>query len=513
MDSSLSITVTADISGLEAAMDAAATSVDSAAKGFASSFQRTGKDLESFADKIVDIERRKNEAILKGEEQLNASKLALGQESLGAFTDQAEKLAKKKYDADLAALKQEQAAGKISHAEFTASLALLDQQYANKKAQIFAETAEKQKQINAKELSDFVSAKQSELQQEIAARDEQFRMGAISASERAQSEQALTTKIQKEIDDRLEFDMAALDVDSAAYEAAERQKEKIDREFANRHRQITSEAASEEQQVWSRATQELMSAEDTLVRNILTKRQSLGADLLQLSGQLIQRELADDLKLWTQKALIALLGQERIKVTEQGGFLYNLLFNRQDVAQTQVAETAKTGAVVGGVAARTVAEKAGATQGLAAQATADSTAIMNSAYTGAAGAYSAVAQIPYIGPFIAPAAAVATFAGIMAFDVLTSMDVGAWELPSDMPAMLHKGEMVVPRDFASGLRANGGVGGEGVTFNTHYYPTINMRDPASLKELLQKGGSELFDAIQRGYRTGLPMRPSMAPSY
>jgi hypothetical protein len=71
--------------------------------------------------------------------------------------------------------------------------------------------------------------------------------------------------------------------------------------------------------------------------------------------------------------------------------------------------------------------------------------------------------------------------------------------------------MVVPQNFASGLRANGGMGGggDGVTFNTHYYPTINMRDPTSLKDMLQGSGAELFDAIQRGYRTGLPMRPSM----
>ena len=34
-----------------------------------------------------------------------------------------------------------------------------------------------------------------------------------------------------------------------------------------------------------------------------------------------------------------------------------------------------------------------------------------------------------------------------------------WEIPGTMPAMLHAGEMVVPADFASGLRDGKGLGG------------------------------------------------------
>jgi hypothetical protein len=58
-----------------------------------------------------------------------------------------------------------------------------------------------------------------------------------------------------------------------------------------------------------------------------------------------------------------------------------------------------------------------------------------------------------------------------------------------------------------------GGGGDGVTFNTHYYPTINMRDPASLKDMLQGSGAELFDsqssaATARDSRCDLPCAPS-----
>jgi hypothetical protein len=65
---------------------------------------------------------------------------------------------------------------------------------------------------------------------------------------------------------------------------------------------------------------------------------------------------------------------------------------------------------------------------------------------------------PVMGPFAAvPAAAsAATVAGM---EGLVSLDVGAWNVPQNMPAFLHAGEMVVPQNFASDLRDGGGVGG------------------------------------------------------
>jgi hypothetical protein len=51
--------------------------------------------------------------------------------------------------------------------------------------------------------------------------------------------------------------------------------------------------------------------------------------------------------------------------------------------------------------------------------------------------------------------------------------VGAWNVPQNMPAFLHAGEMVVPADFASGLRSGGSIGscGDMYTINVNAIDT------------------------------------------
>src|SRR5581483_5818863 len=56
------------------------------------------------------------------------------------------------------------------------------------------------------------------------------------------------------------------------------------------------------------------------------------------------------------------------------------------------------------------------------------------------GTYAAVAQIPYVGWILAPIAAGAAFAAVAAYEGLASLDVGAWNVPHDMVAQIHKGE-------------------------------------------------------------------------
>ena len=91
------------------------------------------------------------------------------------------------------------------------------------------------------------------------------------------------------------------------------------------------------------------------------------------------------------------------------------------------------------------------------------TQVMNDAKSAAAGAYNAVVGIPYVGPFLAPAAAGVAFAGVMAFAE------GGWDrVPSDQVAMIHKNEMVLPASIAEPVRqmaAAGGGGGQQIHFH------------------------------------------------
>lgn len=82
------------------------------------------------------------------------------------------------------------------------------------------------------------------------------------------------------------------------------------------------------------------------------------------------------------------------------------------------------------------------------------------AKSAATGAYSAVAGIPYVGPFLAPAAAAAAFAGTMAF----ASAEGGYDIPSGVNPVVqtHAREMILPAKQADAVRSmaeGGGAGG------------------------------------------------------
>jgi hypothetical protein len=75
--------------------------------------------------------------------------------------------------------------------------------------------------------------------------------------------------------------------------------------------------------------------------------------------------------------------------------------------------------------------------------------VTSAAAVGAANAAAATAAIPIIGPELAPAVAAATFAEIMAFAPLASYDKGG-PIKEDQIARVHKGEYVLTADQAAG---------------------------------------------------------------
>lgn len=99
---------------------------------------------------------------------------------------------------------------------------------------------------------------------------------------------------------------------------------------------------------------------------------------------------------------------------------------------------------------------------------------------------------------------------------LTPLATGAWNLPGDMPAMLHKGEMVVPAVHAEALREGKGLnwgssrssssgassssGGGGGGGDTHIY--INAVDARSIQNLLRSNAPAVTGAIVHQIRNG-----------
>lgn len=121
----------------------------------------------------------------------------------------------------------------------------------------------------------------------------------------------------------------------------------------------------------------------------------------------------------------------------------------------------------------------------------------------AAAAYSGV--YAYMSPVLGPAAAIpaaAAFASVAAMEGLVSLDVGAWNLGSDMVAQLHQGEMVVPQTFAQGLRDGAGLGG-----GDNYTININAIDTQTGTQFLRNNANQIASIISgqvRNFNSNLP---------
>jgi len=123
----------------------------------------------------------------------------------------------------------------------------------------------------------------------------------------------------------------------------------------------------------------------------------------------------------------------------------------------------------------------------------------------AAAAYSGV--FANLSPVLGPAAAVpaaAAYAAVAAMEGLVSLDVGAWNLGSDTVAQLHQGEMVIPQNFAQGLRDGGGFGGGG---GDNYTININAIDTQTGTQFLRNNASQIASIISgqvRNFNGNIP---------
>jgi hypothetical protein len=195
-------------------------------------------------------------------------------------------------------------------------------------------------------------------------------------------------------------------------------------------------------------------------------------------------------------------------------------------ATVAVGQTAQTGAVVAGQTAQTAATVTGSTTRRSINLLETLKIIAQHAASAAAGAYSALAPIPIIGPILGAAAAVATFAAVLALGSLASAAGGWGNVPEDQLAQVHKKEMVLPATIATPLRdaidrgvfSNVGGGGAGALSaransaadvrheastanNLNYSPTIHAGEP-DLMRLVERQGTAFMAHIANMFRNG-----------
>lgn len=178
-------------------------------------------------------------------------------------------------------------------------------------------------------------------------------------------------------------------------------------------------------------------------------------------------------------------------------------------------EQSKTTASVAGTAAREAVDVQAASTAAVTQATSSMAQISAAAGVAAANAFAATAAIPIVGPELAPAAAATAYAEVMAFSAsaIPGFAVGSWSVPSDMLAMIHQGEMIIPAAQAAQVRTGGGspgagfpgVGGGmgGIVFN------VQAIDAAGVQAFFNAHG----DKIARTVTRHMTANPSLRPRY
>jgi len=128
-----------------------------------------------------------------------------------------------------------------------------------------------------------------------------------------------------------------------------------------------------------------------------------------------------------------------------------------------LGENSKTGATVAGNATRTASDWMAATKSVAANAWAAVKNIAIKAWEVAAAVYAAIAAIPMVGPFLAPALAVAATGVVLGYAANIASASQGFDIPAGLNPLtqLHEQEMVLPAEHANVIRslADGGQGG------------------------------------------------------
>lgn len=173
---------------------------------------------------------------------------------------------------------------------------------------------------------------------------------------------------------------------------------------------------------------------------------------------------------------------------------------KRKVVTWVAGEQAQTGATMVGTAARWAAESWAAAKSVALWAATAVKNIMVSAWEAMAAAYKAIVGIYLVGPYLAPIAAAAAFAGVAGIASNVMSAEGGFDIPRGVNPMvqLHEQEMVLPKAQANVIREladGGGQPGGGGDLHVH------VRG-ASVGDFFLVHRADLAKAMKQAYRDG-----------
>lgn len=130
--------------------------------------------------------------------------------------------------------------------------------------------------------------------------------------------------------------------------------------------------------------------------------------------------------------------------------------------------------------------------------------ILQHAAVAAAATWASLSAIPFVGPFIAPAAALATLAAVVALAGGFRSAAGGFDVPAGLNPMtqLHAQEMVLPKEYANVIRGMAGGGGAGGNVTV----VIKALDSADVHRWAKANQTTLASAAMNGAKNGASTR-------
>lgn len=235
---------------------------------------------------------------------------------------------------------------------------------------------------------------------------------------------------------------------------------------------IEADAAKQTQANWENALKPIGAAFDSTIMGMINRTETFHQAMLKLGSQLLDVFIKEE---------------------------------TEEVIRWAAKEAAKTAATVSGVTVRTAAQETGSTTTLLTEGAAAIKFIGMEAYKAAAGAFAAMASIPYVGPALAVAASAAALTAVLGMTGAIKFEKGGL-VPDDMMAQLHAGEAVLPRHLSEGIQrminsgggGGGAGGGGGVNLHVHSMDAKSFHEYVHTPAARTAIGSALKTAYNRG---------------
>jgi hypothetical protein len=246
--------------------------------------------------------------------------------------------------------------------------------------------------------------------------------------------------------------------------------------------QLAYQAAEEQDKIWQRLASKIGSSMSSSIMGLLQHTTTFREGVRQMAVQATQ--------------YFVNMGTQWV-----ASFAMNIAKN---IATHVMGEQAMTEATQLGVSERTASEAAGSVADIAGKVAAVIKSIMASSAESFAGVFGFMA--PLLGPAAAgpAAAAQATVAGAAS---IASFDIGAWNIPQDQLAMVHKNELVMTASQGDAFRNLVNNGGARSDAPPSVHAPVNFHvhalDAQGVASFLQGNGREIMKAVGRHVQDGL----------